>query len=102
MNNRNKAYYGLNVHGKKWKDLARKNDPNANQEEPLVKPPLVWHAAVVGASRIVDYLKSDRPLEAYRYYAMCNSDQLAISLRRTTNLEKVLPHRPPRQSCLRS
>ncbi|KAG7089910.1 hypothetical protein E1B28_011543 [Marasmius oreades] len=55
----------LNVYGKKRKDLARKNDPNANQEEPLVKLPLVWRAAVVGASHIVDYLKSDRPLEAY-------------------------------------
>ncbi|KAF9266483.1 ankyrin [Marasmius fiardii PR-910] len=90
VNDGNKVYYGLNVHGKKRRDLARKNDPNANQEEPLEKPPLVWRAAAARATRIVDYLKSDRPLEAYRYYAMCNGDELAISLRRTNNLEKVL------------
>ncbi|KAL0569235.1 hypothetical protein V5O48_012735 [Marasmius crinis-equi] len=91
VNDKSKVYYGLNVHGKKRKDLAAKNDPNATGDEASVHPPLLWRAAVLGSSTIVDYLKTERPLEAYRYYAMCNSDELAISLRRTSNLDKVLP-----------
>ncbi|KAL0574269.1 hypothetical protein V5O48_007677 [Marasmius crinis-equi] len=91
VNDKNKVYYGLNVHGKKRKDLAAKNDPNATEDGASVHPPLLWRATVLESSKIVDYLKTERPLEAYRYYAMCNSDELAISLRRTSNLDKVLP-----------
>ncbi|KAL0573061.1 hypothetical protein V5O48_008902 [Marasmius crinis-equi] len=91
VNDKNKVYYGLNVHGKKRKDLAAKNDPDATGDEASIRPPLLWRAMVLGSSSVVDYLKTERPLEAYRYYAMCNSDELAISLRRTSNLDKVLP-----------
>ncbi|KAJ8080933.1 hypothetical protein PM082_017768 [Marasmius tenuissimus] len=91
VNDKNKVYYGLNVHGKKRKDLAAKNDPNADHDEAQVTLPLVWRAAHSGSLAILDYLKSERPLDAYRYYSMCNSDPLAISLRRTHDLDKVLP-----------
>ncbi|KAL0063012.1 hypothetical protein AAF712_010143 [Marasmius tenuissimus] len=91
MNNKNKVYHGLNVHGKKRGDLAAKNDPNVSHDEVQVISPLVWRAAHAGSSAILDYLKSERPLDAYRHYSMCNSDPLAISLRRTSDLDKVLP-----------
>ncbi|KAK7469254.1 hypothetical protein VKT23_003740 [Stygiomarasmius scandens] len=87
-----KLYLGLNVHGKKRKDLAAKNDPNAdgsNIDENI--RPLLWMAIEAGATNVVDYLATSRSYEAYKHYAMCNSDELAISLRRRTNLEKVLP-----------
>ncbi|KAJ8080919.1 hypothetical protein PM082_017754 [Marasmius tenuissimus] len=91
VNDKNKVYYGLNIHGKKRKDLAGKNDPNDNHDEDQVTSPLVWYAARYGSLAILDYLKSERPLEAYRHYSMHNTDPLAISLRQTTDLDKVLP-----------
>ncbi|THU93789.1 ankyrin [Dendrothele bispora CBS 962.96] len=84
-----RLYLGLNVHGKKRKDLAAKNDPNADTYVGRPIRPLLWKA--IEGAKIVDYLGTSRPYEAYKYYAMCNSDYLAISLRRRSDLEKVLP-----------
>lgn len=68
-----KEYWGLNVRGKKRRDLAARGDPNAgyggsNQS----KTPLVWRAAQHGALSVLEYLKTDRPLAAYQYYFSAN------------------------------
>ncbi|KAF5369314.1 hypothetical protein D9758_002726 [Tetrapyrgos nigripes] len=86
-----KLYLGLNVHGKKRKDLATRNDPNAVGSLEESRTPLLWNAINHGALDIIDYLGTSRPYEAYKYFAMCNSDELAITLRRRTDLEKLLP-----------
>jgi hypothetical protein len=85
-------YLGLSVHGKKRKDLVRKNDPNAvaiHGDDGVV--PLLWQAAVANAKSIVRYLCGDRPLAAYRFYASTHSDKLAEHLRAVPDLEQVLP-----------
>ena len=77
-----KAYLGLNVHGKKRKDLAQKVDPNAPQASEKHEFPLAWTAAHDGAVECVRYLASERALAAYRYYASTHSDERAKYLRR--------------------
>ncbi|ESK95874.1 ankyrin repeat protein [Moniliophthora roreri MCA 2997] len=91
VNDKNRVYLGLNVHGKKRKDLAKKNDPNAGDNYEGDGKPLLWRAIETGALEIVDYLSGNGPYEAYEYYGMCNSNEHAIALRRTKNLEDVLP-----------
>ena len=81
-NDGNRLYLGLNVHGKKRMDLARKNDPNATTSDETNELPLVWHAATMGAKDIVNYLASDRPFSAYKFYATTHSDPKAIWFRR--------------------
>ncbi|KAI0643463.1 ankyrin [Trametes meyenii] len=77
-----KTYFGLNVHGKKRKDLARKADPNAHSPVKQFEIPLLWAAARSGAVRIVRYLATERPVAAYDYYASTHSDEKAQYLRR--------------------
>jgi hypothetical protein len=85
-----KLYLGLTVHGKKRVDLARKHDPDAvDTDQPSV--PLLWKAASIGARNIVEYLAGERPLVAYRYYAVTHSDAVASRLRASSDLERVLP-----------
>ncbi|KAF7354601.1 Ankyrin repeat protein [Mycena sanguinolenta] len=91
VNDKNKVYLGLNVHGKKRTDLAKRNDPDASQHEERAEVPLVWRAVSFGARNILDYLQSERPLTAYKFYAASNSTETAMILRRTTDLKKVLP-----------
>ena len=81
-NDDNKLYLGLNVHGKKRMDLARKNDPNAMNNVEVKVLPLVWRAASSGAKDIVSYLATDRPFTAYKFYATTHSDPKAIWFRR--------------------
>ena len=90
VNDENKIYLGLNVHGKKRADLARANDPDAGKATHF-EIPILWKAAEAKAKAIVEYLAGDRPLTAYSFYASTHSDARAIWLRRTTDLEKVLP-----------
>ncbi|KAJ7815969.1 ankyrin repeat protein [Mycena olivaceomarginata] len=91
VNDKNKVYLGLNVHGKKRTDLAKRNDPDAAHTQDVVEFPLVWRAVFAGATKILDYLQTDRPLTAYKFYASSNSSETAMILRRTTDLAKVLP-----------
>ncbi|PCH39851.1 ankyrin [Wolfiporia cocos MD-104 SS10] len=87
-----KIYLGLNVYGKKRKDLATKNDPNANRQAVQNRNlPLLWDAAKAGALRVIAYLEGDLPLAAYRYYASTHSDERATYLRRAPDLASVLP-----------
>lgn len=97
INDENKIYLGLNVHGKKRVDLAKKNDPNATGYDPSTTTPLVWRAIMEKATAIVSYLSSEAPLAAYRHYASVHSDSKAIWFRRLGTdkggeLEKWLPN----------
>jgi len=69
-----KEYWGLNVHGKKRRDLAARGDPNVRYNNGP-KIPLVWRAAQSGALGILEYLNSDRPLAAYQYYLSANAKE---------------------------
>ncbi|KAI0325229.1 ankyrin [Cubamyces sp. BRFM 1775] len=77
-----KTYLGLNVHGKKRKDLAQKGDPNAPLSSGHIDPPLLWKAAHDGAIGIIEYLATERPVAAYDYYVSTHSDERAQALRR--------------------
>ena len=90
VNDENKIYLGLNVHGQKRTDLARANDPDADRGTRF-EIPILWKATKAKAKAVVEYLAGDRPLTAYRFYASTHSDERAIWLRRTTDLEKLLP-----------
>ncbi|KIL59500.1 hypothetical protein M378DRAFT_200085 [Amanita muscaria Koide BX008] len=90
INDSNRLYLGLNIHGKKRIDLARKHDPNALKGAQQ-QFPLLWKALVGRAERIVDYLSSERPYTAYRAYAMSHSDERAERLRKVDNLKELLP-----------
>jgi hypothetical protein len=69
-----KEYWGLNVHGKKRRDLASKGDPNARYNT-RSRTPLVWSAAQCGALGVLEYLCTDRPLAAYQYYFSANAKE---------------------------
>ncbi|KAF8905746.1 hypothetical protein CPB84DRAFT_1844751 [Gymnopilus junonius] len=88
-NDENRMYYGLNVHGKKRMDLARKNDPNAAEGNEKAEFPLVWKAARDRAKEVLGYLASDRPLAAYKFYGMSHSDAKAMWLRRMSSKEAL-------------
>ena len=88
-NDQNKLYLGLNVHGKKRADLARKHDPNAKLETRDF--PLLWRALHLCAEKVIDYLASERSYLAYRSYAMSHSDERAERLRSIGNLKELLP-----------
>ncbi|KAG8939662.1 hypothetical protein FRC04_006087 [Tulasnella sp. 424] len=76
-----KIYLGLNVHGKKRKDLALKDDPNALREADVgAGVPIVWLAASWQATTILEYLSSPKAIEAYKYYAENNKTKLANRL----------------------
>ena len=64
-------YWGLNVHGKKRRDLA---DPDARYDNGS-RFPLVWCAAQWGALDILEYLNTDRPLAAYKHYLSENAEE---------------------------
>ena len=66
-----KEYWGLNVHGKKRRDLAARGDPNVRFNSGS-EIPLVWRAARLGALGVLEYLNTDRPLAAYQYYFSAN------------------------------
>ncbi|KAJ7062801.1 ankyrin repeat protein [Mycena amicta] len=91
MNDKNKVYLGLNVHGKKRLDLAKRNDPDAANVAETFEAPLVWRAISSGSMKVLDYLLSGRPLEAYQYYAATTNSDTSRLLKRTPDLEKVLP-----------
>jgi hypothetical protein len=69
-----KEYWGLNVHGKKRRDLASRGDPNSRFDT-RSKIPLVWSAAQSGALGVLEYLNTDRPLAAYQYYFSANAKE---------------------------
>ena len=89
-----KTYLGLDVHGVKRKDLAKKNDPDAPRRS--LQPhhiPLLWYAATKGATKVVDWLATPAPLEAYKTFMTSASegDVIAKALRKINGLETQLP-----------
>lgn len=89
VNDENRIYMGLNVHGKKRADLAQKNDPNATSGISYTEP-LVWKAAKARALECIQYLATEKPLAAFKHHATAHSDSRAEHLRRIENLEEVM------------
>ncbi|KAG8914789.1 hypothetical protein FRC01_003908, partial [Tulasnella sp. 417] len=76
-----KIYLGLNVHGKKRKDLARREDPNAPYEsDDESKVPIGWRAASKQAIAVLEYLNGPKAIEAYKHYAETYKTKLAKRL----------------------
>ncbi|PPQ73506.1 hypothetical protein CVT24_007652 [Panaeolus cyanescens] len=90
INDSNKLYLGIKIHGKKRADLAMKNDPTAQPKRGAV-PPLVWRAAEAGATGILTYLSSGKPLEAYQYYSSKQTVERAIWIKNFPDFGKHLP-----------
>ncbi|KAI0084195.1 hypothetical protein BDY19DRAFT_997912 [Irpex rosettiformis] len=86
-----KVYLGLNVHGKKRKDLAVKGDPNAPQTYRSDIVPPVWIALKNQLPATVRYLASDQALAAYKFYASSHGDQKAKLLRDIPDPNIALP-----------
>ncbi|KAG9037698.1 hypothetical protein FRB95_004544 [Tulasnella sp. JGI-2019a] len=84
-----KFYMGLNVHGKKRKDLAKQGDPNAPAIE-NESVPLLWRAATNHGLSIIDYLSSGQPLEAYKHY-LSTATKPSKRLAAISNLDVQLP-----------
>lgn len=90
-----KIYLGLNVDGKKRKDLARREDPNAPYEPDTdTKFPIVWRAAANQAPAVLEYLSSPKAIEAYKYYAENKNTKfakrLAEALQNTSDFPKMV------------
>ncbi|KAG9021743.1 hypothetical protein FS837_007009, partial [Tulasnella sp. UAMH 9824] len=81
-NNRDRIYVGLDVAGKKRKDLAHREDPNAPSAYAFAEHqiPIVWSAAPKQATAILEYLNSPRAIDAYKHYADTNKTSLAKRL----------------------
>ena len=89
-----KTYLGLDVHGVKRKDLAKKNDPDAPQR--VHHPdhiPLLWSATTMSATMIIDWLATSAPLEAYKAFMSSASeeDMTAKALKKIKDIETQLP-----------
>ncbi|KAH8809653.1 ankyrin repeat protein [Flagelloscypha sp. PMI_526] len=91
VNDKNKIYLGLNVHGKKRADLARKSDPDSVDTSSTKYEPAVWQATSRHAVKLLEYLASDRPLEAVQAYAQSTNSEQATKIRNAKNLARVLP-----------
>ncbi|KAF9530937.1 hypothetical protein CPB83DRAFT_849901 [Crepidotus variabilis] len=96
INDKNRLYLGLNVHGMKRADLAKQNDPDANKTEPQAHIPLVWRASQTASHQILRYLASDKPAKAFQQYASTNIDERAVWLKRVggvsgSGIEKHIP-----------
>jgi hypothetical protein len=88
-----RVYLGLNVHGKKRKDLANKGDGQGRHGhyQSMTDIPMLWQAAQSGSVAVVRYLASEQPLAAYKFYASSHGDAKAKMLRRIPDLAAVLP-----------
>ncbi|KAG8887776.1 hypothetical protein FRB98_009036 [Tulasnella sp. 332] len=85
-----KLYMGLNVHGKKRKDLAKQGDPNAPATVEGKLIPLLWKAASSHSLSIIDYLAGPQPLEAYKQY-LSTATKPAKKLAAISDLATQLP-----------
>lgn len=90
-----REYFGLNFHGVKRKDLAKKSDPDAPQtfESTQDPVPLLWTIARNGLVETIKYLASERPIAAYKFYASSHSDAQAKLIQRIPDLAAVLPEK---------
>ena len=89
-----KTYLGLDVHGVKRKDLAKRNDPDAPRRVLQSHHiPLLWSAATKGATKVIDWLATPAPLEAYKAFMTSASEEdvIAKALKKINSLETQLP-----------
>jgi len=89
-----KTYLGLDVHGVKRKDLAKKNDRDAPRRVRQVhRIPLLWSATTVSATKIIDWLATPAPFEAYKAFMSSASeeDTIAKALKKIKDMETQLP-----------
>jgi hypothetical protein len=89
-----KTYLGLDVRGVKRKDLAKRNDPDAPQR--VLQPhhiPLLWSAAAKSATKIIDWLATPAPLEAYKAFISSAPEEnvIAKALNKINDIEAQLP-----------
>lgn len=89
LNDQNRLYLGLNIHGKKRADLARRGDPNAPGQGSR-HIPILWNAIGLGAKSIVEYLASEKPLSAYKHFAANGEGDRAEWLRHSKTIESSL------------
>lgn len=87
-----KVYQGLDVHGKKRKDLARA-DPDAPSNWAPQHAPLLWRAARAGAVKVVEWISEGSYVEAYKTFLQeAEADNaVARALKRINNLDQELP-----------
>jgi hypothetical protein len=87
-----RLYLGLSIHGKKRKDLAKRGDVHA-QDQDSSHIPLLWDAIKCNAMNIVEYLHGPRPLVAYRAFAENSTTESAEAIGRLSDeeLAKILP-----------
>jgi hypothetical protein len=89
---RKRVYHGLDVHGKKRKDLASRGDPDARvTTKPNPEKPILWVAAEESSAKIVEYLSGSRPTVSYAAYAAKSNDRRARAIRQVSDLSSVLP-----------
>ncbi|KDQ19308.1 hypothetical protein BOTBODRAFT_170420 [Botryobasidium botryosum FD-172 SS1] len=82
-------YLGLDIQGKKRKDLARSGDPAAPKGGQDI--PLLWLAAQKGATKCVEYLAGSGPLTAYQFYISTHKNERARVLGRIPDFSDQLP-----------
>ncbi|KAG8785845.1 hypothetical protein FRC15_000608 [Serendipita sp. 397] len=86
-----KIYLGLNVDGKKRKDLASKADPDAPRQTSINSLPIIWRAAQMNKTKILSWLASPAPLESYKYYMANSTHENAKAMKRIRDFEQRLP-----------
>jgi hypothetical protein len=85
-------YLGLDVHGKKRKDLASHSDPNSRHGS-MAKTPMLWKAIRANATSVIEYLASNKVIDAYATFAKSNDGDSALQLRRVKDLHSWIPER---------
>ena len=91
-NSKRDIYLGLNIRGKKRKDLVAQVDPSVSPRVSIALP-LVWEAASSGSKAVVRYLSSDRPLAAFAHYASTHENPRAKELGEASDLSAILPEK---------
>ncbi|KAG8803676.1 hypothetical protein FRC17_006140 [Serendipita sp. 399] len=86
-----KVYLGLNVDGKKRKDLASKADPDAPRQGNTNYVPFIWRAARMNKGKVLSWLASPAPLEAYRHFMLNSTHENATSLKRIRDFDQGFP-----------
>jgi hypothetical protein len=86
-----KTYLGLNVQGRKRKDLATKGDPDAPTMVMRNDLPLIWLAAQLNASKILTWLVTSAPLDAYKAYMNSSNDEAALAMKHLPKFEQKFP-----------
>ncbi|KAI0303314.1 hypothetical protein B0F90DRAFT_1710051 [Multifurca ochricompacta] len=85
-----RVYLGLKVGGKRRAHIVQQGQ--TQRKAVTYNFDLLRHAIRLGATKVVEYLASPRPLAAYKYYAATHNDDIAQYLKSfDDNLEAALP-----------